>query len=82
MDSSIVQASVPNERRASVSSLTSLCVRGGGLALSAVGPLAIGALGLGGAWVAFGTLAAVLTLVARVARALSGQGAERKMARA
>lgn len=78
MDSSVVQASVPNEQRASVSSLTSLCVRGGGLALSAVGPLAIGALGLGGAWVVFGALAAAVTLVARAARSLTSQ----KMARA
>lgn len=66
MDASIVQASVGNAQRASVSSLTSLCVRGGGLALSAIGPAAIGACGLGGAWAAFGALVAGGTVVARL----------------
>lgn len=74
MDTSIVQASVANEQRASVSSLTSLCVRGGGLALSAVGLVAIGACGLAGAWVVFGALVAGGTVAARLLTFLHTRG--------
>lgn len=73
MDASIVQAAVPNEQRASVSSLTSLCVRGGGLAISAAGPLALGSCGLAGAWGVFGALVAAGAVVALAVRGnLSG----------
>lgn len=77
MDASIVQASVDNAQRASVSSLTSLCVRGGGLALSAVGPAAVGAFGLGGAWAVFGALVAGGTVAARLLSARASEAMSR-----